>query len=126
MKNNKAFKVPEDYFDNLNQKLDDKINEDNIKVPIRQMIKPYLWMAACIVGVFLMAKITMNLFVSEADENLLVNNTSIVIADSSKIEKETDDSFFSSGSDFKDTSSEELIEYLSDCEISDDSVLALL
>ena len=51
-----SFDVPENYFENFQEKLNSKIKEDNSKVTNYQIIKPYLMVAASFALLFMIWK----------------------------------------------------------------------
>lgn len=81
MKNNKnipknnPFKVPENYFNEFNNKLSERIKEDNERTSYKRtfdIFKPYIYMAAGVLALTLFMKIGLNFFV---DEPAPINST---------------------------------------------------
>lgn len=112
MKNSNPFKVPENYFDNLNDRVQERITQENSpeKVTWMQTLKPYMWLAACAVGIMFFAKIVFTTSIS-SDYKIQPANQITAVQNISN----------------KDTlSSDEIIEYLTDKNIDDDILLASL
>lgn len=123
MKKNKPFKVPNDYFENLNDRVQERIEkeENPIKQGVFQLVKPYLWMAASIIGMALIIKVIItnsvptdyqNPKISQIEDTSTINNTEMEY-----------DLFFDNMSE---TTSDEIIEYLTDYDLETDDLLANL
>ncbi|NOU60527.1 hypothetical protein [Marinifilum caeruleilacunae] len=123
MKKDQPFKVPEDYFENLSDRISERIEqEENPKEKnLVQVLKPYMWMAASIIGFVFVAKLILTTSVPTDFQNQQITQ----IEDTSTVSTENTDSeiFFDSMSE---TSTDEIIEYLSDYDIATDELLANL
>jgi len=58
--NSNPFTVPENYFQDFAAKIDAQITEE--KVSTRKLLKPWMYMAAMFVGVFLMGQIFFTIY----------------------------------------------------------------
>ncbi len=125
MKKDQPFKVPEDYFENLSDRIQEKIELDqNPKQRVLQVLKPYIWMAASIVGIVFVAKIILTNTV-DPNYKILPYSQAITSIDTQSVIVNTDDlNWFSD--DKEDLTSEEIIEYLSDYDIETETLLANL
>ncbi len=124
MKNDQPFKVPEDYFENLSDRVQEKIiTEENPNKRLIQVLKPYFWMAASVVGILFIAKIVLiNSVPSDykiqqfsQTENTAVDTQSTSLDELNWFSDET-----------SEATSDEIIEYLSDFDIDSESLLANL
>ena len=124
MKNDQPFKVPEDYFENLSDRVQEKIiTEENPNKRLIQVLKPYFWMAASVVGILFIAKIVLiNSVPSDykiqqfsQTENTAVDTQSTSLDELNWFSDET-----------SEPTSDEIIEYLSDFDIDSESLLANL
>ncbi|MDQ1769718.1 hypothetical protein GQR60_07985 [Labilibaculum sp. A4] len=124
MKNDQPFKVPEDYFENLSDRVQEKIiTEKNPNKRLIQVLKPYFWMAASVVGILFIAKIVLiNSVPSDykiqqfsQTENTAVDTQSTSLDELNWFSDET-----------SEPTSDEIIEYLSDFDIDSESLLANL
>lgn len=126
MKKDQPFKVPENYFENLSDRIQEKIElEENPKKRMLQVLKPYVWMAASIIGIVFIAKIILTSSVpSEYKIQQLsqIENTSIDTQSTTINSDELD--WFSDENE--EATSDEIIEYLSDFDIDSESLLANL
>lgn len=123
MKKDQAFKVPEDYFENLSDRIQDKIElEENPKKRVLQVLKPYIWMAASIIGIVLIAKIVLT---NAIDPNYKIQQLSQTEAsiDTQNLIVNTDDANWFSE---EELTSDEIITYLSDYDIETETLLANL
>ena len=123
MKKDHPFKVPEDYFENLSDRISERIEqEENPKEKnLVQMLKPYMWMAASIIGFVLVAKLILTTSVPSEYQNQQI--TQIEDTNTIQIDENESDFFFDGMSE---TTSDEIIEYLSDYDIATDELLANL
>lgn len=125
MKKDQPFKVPEDYFENLSDRIQEKIEtEENPKKRVLQVLKPYIWMAASIIGIVFIAKIVLT---NSVDPNYKIQQISQSEAsvDTQNLVVSTDDlNWFSE--DEEELTSEEIIEYLSDYDLETETLLANL
>ncbi|WP_321299726.1 hypothetical protein [Marinifilum fragile] len=123
MKKDQPFKVPENYFENLSDRISERIEqEENPKEKNWvQILKPYMWMAASVLAFVFVAKLILTTAVPTDFQNQQVSQ----IEDSSNVNTENveSDFFFDSMSE---TTSDEIIEYLSDYDIETDELLANL
>ncbi len=126
MKNDLPFKVPEDYFENLSDRVQEKIKiEENPNQRILQVLKPYLWMAASVVAIVFVAKIVLINSVPSEYKLQQISQTESVSADTGIINTSLDElNWFSD--ETPDATSDELIEYLSDFDLDSESLLANL
>lgn len=126
MKNDQPFKVPEDYFENLSDRVQERIAmEENPNKKLLQILKPYFWMAASVIGIVLIAKIVLTTSVPsnyKIQQISQIENTAIDTQNSSINLNELD--WFSD--DSPEATSDEIIEYLSDFDIDSESLLANL
>ena len=124
MKKDQPFKVPEDYFENLSDRIQEKIElEENPKKRVLQVLKPYIWMAASIIGIVFIAKVVLT---NSVDPNYKIQqySQSEISIDTQSVTVNTDDlNWFS---DEEELTSEEIIEYLSDYDIETETLLANL
>ena len=124
MKKDQPFKVPEDYFENLSDRIQEKIElEENPKKRVLQVLKPYIWMAASIIGIVFVAKVVLT---NSVDPNYKVQqiSQSEISVDTQNVVVDTDDlNWFS---EEEELTSEEIIEYLSDYDIETETLLANL
>lgn len=128
MKKDHPFKVPEDYFEKLGDRIQDRINEEeNPKEKrILQMLSPYLWMAASIIGIVLIAKIILTSSVSNDFKINTLSQTNTTVVDTQKnIQGESENSNLLFN-EISDATSDDLIEYLSDFDIETETLLANL
>lgn len=123
MKKDKPFKVPNDYFDKLSDRVQERIEkeENPAKQGVFQIVKPYLWMAASIIGMALIIKVIItnsvptdyqNPQISQIEDTSTINNTEAEY-----------DLFFDNMSE---TTSDEIIDYLTDYDLETDELLANL
>lgn len=123
MKKDKPFKVPNDYFDKLSDRVQERIEkeENPTKQGVFQLVKPYLWMAASIIGMALIIKVIItnsvptdyqNPQISQIEDTSTINNTEVEY-----------DLFFDNMSE---TTSDEIIDYLTDYDLETDDLLANL
>ncbi|MBI9056431.1 MAG: hypothetical protein JEZ01_01540 [Labilibaculum sp.] len=124
MKKDQPFKVPEDYFENLSDRIQEKIElEENPKKRMLQVLKPYVWMAASIIGIVFIAKVVLT---NSVDPNYKIQqySQSEISIDTQSVTVNTDElNWFS---DEEELTSEEIIEYLSDYDIETETLLANL
>ncbi|WP_461630379.1 hypothetical protein [Labilibaculum euxinus] len=124
MKNDQPFKVPVDYFENLSDRVQERIiTEENPNKRLLQVLKPYFWMAASVVGILFIAKIVLiNSVPSDykIQQFSQTENTAIDTQSTSLDEL----NWFSDES--PEATSDEIIEYLSDFDIDSESLLANL
>ena len=124
MKKDQPFKVPEDYFENLSDRIQEKIElEENPKKRMLQVLKPYVWMAASIIGIVFIAKVVLT---NSVDPNYKIQqySQSEISIDTQSVTVNTDDlNWFS---EEEELTSEEIIEYLSDYDIETETLLANL
>ena len=128
MKKNQGFKVPEDYFENLSDRILERIEqEENPKQENRlEFFKPYLWMAASILGIGLFVKVILTTTLPEnIDQYKISNQTAANVDTAGAVENESTAINWST-EDLPDTTSDEIIEYLSDYEIDEETLLANL
>lgn len=125
MKKDQPFKVPEDYFENLSDRIQEKIElEENPKKRVLQVLKPYIWMAASIIGIVFIAKVVLT---NSVDPNYKVQqiSQSEISVDTQNLVVDTEDlNWFSE--DEEELTSEEIIEYLSDYDLETETLLANL
>nr|WP_320118300.1 hypothetical protein [uncultured Marinifilum sp.] len=123
MKKDKPFKVPNDYFDKLSDRVQERIEKEEkpAKQGVFQIVKPYLWMAASIIGMALIIKVIItnsvptdyqNPQISQIEDTSTINNTEAEY-----------DLFFDNMSE---TTSDEIIDYLTDYDLETDELLANL
>lgn len=126
MKKNDAFKVPDNYFENLSDKVQNKIEQEESEKPkLIQLLKPYIWMAASIVVMVFIARIVLTNAVPEDYKIQKLSQTETTVSDTQSIITSLDDiDWFSD--DSEDITSDELIEYLSDFDIETETLLANL
>jgi hypothetical protein len=123
MKNDLPFKVPEDYFENLSDRVQEKIHiEENPNQRILQVLKPYLWMAASIIAIVFVAKIVLT---NSVPTEYKISQSESIQTDTQNISINVDElNWFSD--ETPDATSDELIEYLSDFDLDSESLLANL
>jgi len=126
MKNDQPFKVPEDYFENLSDRIQERITtEENPGKRLLQVFKPYLWMAASIIGVLFIAKIILTNSVPFEYKTQQFSQTEITSIDTQSTTTNPDELNWFSDENMEATS-DEIIEYLSDFDIETESLLANL
>jgi len=134
MKKDNPYKVPENYFDNLGEQIQERIKqeENNFeqveeKKPLIVILKPYIWMVASVFVFVFAARIILSVSIPSeykiasfgSDE--IPINTQISSVDTEI--NEVDAPFFE---DLMDATSDDIIDYLSDSEIDTDILLANL
>lgn len=126
MKNDQPFKVPEDYFENLSDRVQERIiTEENPNKRLLQVLKPYLWMVASVIGIFLIAKIVLTNSVPSDYKIQQLSQTESTAIDTQNRSTSLDElDWFSD--DSSEATSDEIIEYLSDFDIDSESLLANL
>lgn len=126
MKNDQPFKVPEDYFENLSDRVQERITtEENPNKKLIQVLKPYFWMAASIIGIVFIAKIVLTNSVSPDYKIQQLSQTESTAIDTQNRSTNLDElNWFSD--DSPEATSDEIIEYLSDFDIDSESLLANL
>lgn len=128
MKNDQPFKVPENYFENLGDRIQERIEKEenpNGKNTF-QVLKPYIWMAASVLGMALIIKFVITSSVPDNFEDFKISKNTTVVdspTNSTSIDITADDWAFD---DLSETTSDEIIEYLSDYEIEPETLLANL
>ncbi len=124
MKNDQPFKVPEDYFENLSDRVQEKIiTEENPNKRLIQVLKPYFWMAASIVGILFIAKIVLINSVPSDYKIQQFSQTENTAVDTQSTSLDELNWFSDESSE---ATSDEIIEYLSDFDIDSESLLANL
>lgn len=126
MKNDQPFKVPEDYFENLSDRVQERITtEENPNKRLLQVLKPYLWMAASIISIVFIAKIILTNSVPSEYKIQQLSQTENTSIDTQSTTTNPDElNWFSDES--MEATSDEIIEYLSDFDIETESLLANL
>ncbi len=125
MKKDQPFKVPEDYFENLSDRIQEKIElEENPKKRVLQVLKPYIWMAASIIGIVFIAKIVLTNSVDPNYKIQQISQSEISIDTQNLVVNAGDLNWFSD--EEEELTSEEIIEYLSDYDIETETLLANL
>ena len=124
MKNDQPFKVPEDYFENLSDRVQEKIiTEENPNKRLIQVLKPYFWMAASVVGILFIAKIVLINSVPSDYKIQQFSQTENTAVDTQSTSLDELNWFSDESSE---PTSDEIIEYLSDFDIDSESLLANL
>ncbi|WP_461641684.1 hypothetical protein [Labilibaculum euxinus] len=124
MKNDQPFKVPEDYFENLSDRVQEKIiTEENPNKRLIQVLKPYFWMAASVVGILFIAKIVLINSVPSDYKIQQFSQTENTAVDTQSTSLDELNWFSDESSE---ATSDEIIEYLSDFDIDSESLLANL
>lgn len=134
MQNDNPYKVPENYFDNLGEQIQNRIKEEenndehaDEKRSLMVQLKPYMWMAASVLGLVLAVRVILS--VSIAPEYKIASFGSEEIPVETPINtaevatNEADAQFFD---DLTDVSSDDIIDYLSDTDLDTDILLANL
>jgi hypothetical protein len=126
MKNDQPFKVPEDYFENLSDRVQERITtEENPNKRLLQVLKPYFWMAASVIGIVFIAKIVLTNSVSSDYKIQQLSQTESTAIDTQNRSTNLDELDWFSDDSYEATS-DEIIEYLSDFDIDSESLLANL
>ncbi|RUT73171.1 hypothetical protein [Ancylomarina longa] len=128
-KKESPFKVPEDYFENLADLVQERIKTEKTskEKKIIPMLKPYLWMAASIFGLVFIAKIILTNAVPSEFRNPKISQTEVSVKDTPNVVSNADSANSIWIKDaLSDTSSDEIIEYLSDYDIDSETLLANL
>lgn len=134
MQKDNPYKVPENYFDNLGEQVQEKIKlEENQfeqveeKRPLIVQLKPYMWMVASVFVFVFAARVILSVSIpseykiaSFGSEEIPVN-TQI-----SSVDAETDEVDAQFFEDLMDATSDDIIDYLSDSDIDTDILLANL
>lgn len=126
MKNDQPFKVPDNYFENLSDRVQERITtEENPNKRLLQVLKPYFWMAASVIGIVFIAKIVLTNSVPSGYKIQQLSQTeSTAIDTQNKSTNMNELDWFSD--DSSEVTSDEIIEYLSDFDIDSESLLANL
>ncbi len=61
------FTVPENYFEQFALNIESQTKE--VTIPVRQLLKPWMFMAAAFIGVLLFAKVTYSVYSTSQDKN---------------------------------------------------------
>lgn len=90
-KDENPFKVPKNYFENLEDSVMDTINrkEGDFKVPILKVMKPYLYLAAGFLLIFVVGKTFLTN--SDVSPNTLTSNELTIDEEMDLIYSEVDD-----------------------------------
>lgn len=90
-KGENPFKVPKDYFENLEDSIMDNINrkEGDFKVPVLKVMKPYLYLAAGFLLIFVIGKTILSN--SDVSSNALTSNELTIDEEMDLIYSEVDD-----------------------------------
>ncbi|MBN2595928.1 MAG: hypothetical protein JXR82_03990 [Marinifilaceae bacterium] len=124
MKNDQPFKVPVDYFENLSDRVQEKIiTEEHPNKRLLQVLKPYFWMAASVVGILFIAKIVLINSVPSDYKIQQLSQTENTAVDTQSTSLDELNWFSDESSE---ATSDEIIEYLSDFDIDSESLLANL
>lgn len=128
MKKDQGFKVPEGYFENLSSRIQEKVEqEERPKHENRFLIlKPYLWMAASILGIGLFVKVILTNTLPENFERYKITKQTAVNVDTTSTTEDENTALNWSTEDLPETTSDEIIDYLSDYEIDEENLLANL
>ncbi|PKQ65684.1 hypothetical protein BZG02_01375 [Labilibaculum filiforme] len=126
MKNDHPFKVPEDYFANLSDRIQDKIAiEEKPNKRLIQVLKPYFWMAASVIGIVFIAKIVLTNSVPSEYKIQQLSQKENTIIDTQNTNTSLDElNWFPD--ETSEATSDEIIEYLSDFDIDSELLLANL
>jgi len=110
------FKVPENYFLNLEERIEEKLHNTEISSPktsFIQIIKPYLWLTSVFVGLYIFTNILLNTKIDS--EHKIIKASNIIPSDKeAKL------------SEHKKISNEDIIVYLSDSDIDSDLIISSL
>ncbi|PKQ69140.1 hypothetical protein BZG01_02200 [Labilibaculum manganireducens] len=124
MKSDQPFRVPEDYFENLSDRVQERIiTEENPNKRLIQVLKPYFWMAASVVGILFIAKIVLINSVPSDYKIQQFSQTENTAVDTQSTSLDELNWFSDESSE---ATSDEIIEYLSDFDIDSESLLANL
>lgn len=121
-KKEESFKIPEGYFNDFTDRIMDNIEKEEKKTSfkdIKPMFKTVFWLAASFVIVFGMGKLVFSLAV---DPSQKIQNTSQGVYVDNVKQSQSTDYFF----DDIDMSDEEIIDYLSEEDISQEKLVANL
>ena len=123
MKKNSPFKVPKNYFGNVSDRVMEKIEKEDApsNKNIIMVLKPYMWMAASIIGLVLFVKLIITSSVPSEFRNQQL--TQIEDTNSTIIDIAEPELYFDNMSEI---TSDEIIEYLSNYELETDDLLANL
>lgn len=120
------FKVPENYFDTLNDKIQERIEaeEQPQKRDVIQILKPYLWMAASVAGFVLILKMVLNVTV---DPQYKIEQISQIDSQQINIQNQIPESLqedeYLWGSSI-DATSDEILDYLSEQNLDAETLIA--
>ncbi len=134
MKKDNPYKVPENYFDNLGEQIQDKIKQEENKFEqveeeksLLVQLKPYMWMAASIFVLVFAARIILSASIAPEYKIATFGNEEIqakVLLDSTEsLDDEFDIQIFDN---LSDVSTDDIIDYLSESDIDTDILLANL
>jgi len=128
MKKDQPFKVPEDYFETLSDRIEERVEkeENPIKEGVLHALKPYIWMAASIIGMALIVKVIITNSVPDDFENYKISKINTVSDTPSTISPIIDTDYEWTSDDMSDITTDEIIEYLSDYNIETETLLANL
>ncbi len=123
MKKDHPFKVPENYFEDLSNRIKARIEqeEQGLKRSRLQMIKPYIWMAASVLGIVLITKTILSVSVPGWEFGVQLSHHE---SQQSLSPAKSETVFFFD--EMEETTADEIIEYLSDYDIETDDLLANL
>ncbi len=128
MKKDQPFKVPEDYFETLSDRIEERVEkeENPIKEGVLHVLKPYMWMAASVIGMALIVKVIITNSVPEGFENYKISKVNTVSDTPSTVTPIIDTDYEWTSDDMSDITTDEIIEYLSDYNIETETLLANL
>jgi len=128
MKKDQPFKVPEDYFETLSDRLEERIEkeENTVKEGVLHVLKPYMWMAASLIGMALIVKVIITNSVPDDFENYKISKVNVATDTQSINTPAVDTDYEWTFDDMSDVTSDEIIEYLSDYNIETETLLANL
>jgi len=134
MKKDNPYKVPENYFDNLGARIQDKIKEEERfsdvepeKQSLLIQLKPYMWMAASIIAFVFVARIILSVSISPEYKIASFGNEELQAdAHTDSVEASTNEIDAQFFDDLPDATSDDIIDYLSDTDIDTETLLANL
>lgn len=122
LKEKKPFRVPDDYFDNLTDRIIENVEkkENEEKVKMLPLMKSFLWMAASFLFILTIGKIIVPYF-SDPSQKL----SGDVVAQSGVVDTVVEEDIFDFSGDFE-PSVEDIVEYLSEEGVDGELLLAEL
>lgn len=122
------FKVPENYFDSLSENIQERIEveENPPKRELSPILKPYLWMAASVIGFVLILKMVLNITVDpqyKIQQVSMADTQQMNITNQIPVSLEENEMLWDNTID---ATSDEIIDYLSEQDLDTETIIANL